>query len=550
MTNDRSLRGQGGFSMFLVIMALFVTSMFVAAAFAAANGDLPLAGTAKDRKASYAAAEAGLNFYLTHLNQDPDYWTKCENVPAPNATELNPVNTVWNGSGSDPRRWRNVTGATGRYTLEILPANGKPKCDPTDQASVLDLSTGSFRIRATGEPTATSSLRRSIVATFRRHGFLDFLYFTYYEDLDPQAFSTQSSRDWATTNCAKKFRSQRPSGCTEIQFITGDSINGPMHSNDSLLVCGSPIFGRTAADKIEVATQPGNPPSAARVAASSCTDNSQVKGVWKPNAQLLEPPSSNSALKAVAQTPGNNGYFQGKTYIRLSNTTMTVRNKGTTTTQQVPANGVIYVDSDPTQGSCSPTQYPTAADYSEDNGCGNAYVSGTYSTSLTIAAANDVIVAPTTTSGTLDWSTLDENLIGTNNAVMGLIANNFVRVGHKVNRGSPCTNASSAMNSKGMEIDAAILSLQHSFIVDNYDCGAYLGDLSVTGAIAQRYRGPVGTSGSSMTGFTKNYVYDDRLRYRSPPFFLNPVDAAWGIVRSNEQVPACRVTQASDCNVN
>ena len=60
--------------------------------------------------------------------------------------------------------------------------------------------------------------------------------------------------------------------------------------------------------------------------------------------------------------------------------------------------------------------------------------------------------------------------------------------------------------------------------------------LSVSGAIAQRYRGPVGTSGG--TGFIKDYNYDDRLKYRSPPFFLNPIDAAWGIVRSNEQVPA------------
>ena len=35
-------RGQRGFSMFLVIMAMFVTAMFVAAALAAANGDLPV----------------------------------------------------------------------------------------------------------------------------------------------------------------------------------------------------------------------------------------------------------------------------------------------------------------------------------------------------------------------------------------------------------------------------------------------------------------------------------------------------------------------------
>ena len=32
--------------------------------------------------------------------------------------------------------------------------------------------------------------------------------------------------------------------------------------------------------------------------------------------------------------------------------------------------------------------------------------------------------------------------------------------------------------------------------------------------------------------------YDDRLKYRSPPFFLDPVQAAWKINRSNEQVPA------------
>ena len=50
-------------------MAMFVTSMFVAAAFAAANGDLPVSGVAKQRKSSYAAAEAGLNYYLNHLQR-------------------------------------------------------------------------------------------------------------------------------------------------------------------------------------------------------------------------------------------------------------------------------------------------------------------------------------------------------------------------------------------------------------------------------------------------------------------------------------------------
>ena len=49
-------RSERGFSMFLVIVAMFVTAMFVAAAFAAANGDLPVSGVAKERKSAYASA--------------------------------------------------------------------------------------------------------------------------------------------------------------------------------------------------------------------------------------------------------------------------------------------------------------------------------------------------------------------------------------------------------------------------------------------------------------------------------------------------------------
>jgi hypothetical protein len=90
-----------------------------------------------------------------------------------------------------------------------------------------------------------------------------------------------------------------------------------------------------------------------------------------------------------------------------------------------------------------------------------------------------------------------------------------------------------------VRIDAAIMSLLHSFIVDNYDCGK-AGKLTVNGAIVQKYRGPVGTgSGATVsTGFAKNYWYDDRLRYRSPPYFLAPKNAAWEVLSSQEQVPA------------
>ena len=96
------------------------------------------------------------------------------------------------------------------------------------------------------------------MATYRRDGFLNFIYFTDFEDLDPQAYKTSSQRATAQTNCGDKYRAARPgsSNCTEIQFITGDKINGPFHTNDDILLCGSPIYGRDAADRVEVSGPP------------------------------------------------------------------------------------------------------------------------------------------------------------------------------------------------------------------------------------------------------------------------------------------------------
>ena len=35
----------------------------------------------------------------------------------------------------------------------------------------------------------------------------------------------------------------------------------------------------------------------------------------------------------------------------------------------------------------------------------------------------------------------------------------------------------------------------------------------------------------TQTGYSKNYNYDDRLRYLSPPHFLDPVESAWHMQR-------------------
>jgi hypothetical protein len=50
-------------------------------------------------------------------------------------------------------------------------------------------------------------------------------------------------------------------------------------------------------------------------------------------------------------------------------------------------------------------------------------------------------------------------------------------------------------------VQAAILSLKHSFTVQNFARGAPLGDLTVNGSITQKFRGPVRTTGP--TGYLK-----------------------------------------------
>jgi hypothetical protein len=94
-----------------------------------------------------------------------------------------------------------------------------------------------------------------------------------------------------------------------------------------------------------------------------------------------------------------------------------------------------------------------------------------------------------------------------------------------------------------VRVQAAILSVAHSFRVQNYRLPANdtcKGTLSVFGAIAQKYRGIVGTfiGDSCNTGYEKDYVYDQRLRYQSPPHFLDPVKSAWGL-KTWAEVRAC-----------
>jgi hypothetical protein len=504
----RLLHEESGFSMVVVTGVLAVSAMFLAAGFAAADGDLPALKGSKDRKQAYAAAEAGLAYYRFQLLRDNDFWTHCDNVPGPSAGVPAPITQA----GATDRRWRTLPGSTARYTIELLPAKGKTACVESDQSSMLDKSTGTFRIRATGR---AGGVTRSIVATFRRATFLDYLYFTDFETTDPSAYPTAAQRSVAQLLCADRYRPDRGGSCSEIQFREPDQVKGPLHSNDSLLTCNKPVFGRDVDDAIEVsASAPGF--------VKNCTNvDPTFKGTFKFDQTPLKIPTSNSELKNVTGADK----FTGRTTIRLNNTQYTaVKSDGSSVTRTIPASGVIYVDNGT---NCTGTTPPVVATYSESSGCAIVELSGTYSKPLTIGSAGDILIKPPT-------GTTNGDVIHANDAILGLIAENFIRVYHPV---SGCENDTSRVM-PDVRIDAALLALNHSITVDNYSCGDRLGNLAINGAMAQVYRGAVGTSGSRDTGYIKDYDYDDRLRYRSPPYFLTPVDAAWKVIKLNEQVPA------------
>jgi len=174
-------RCQQGFTTVTLMGVLMIGGLLVAASFAAVDPDIGLTKKDDDSKQAYAAAEAGLNYYLNRLGQDNSYYTKCDQVPSPT---LNAVNLEWSGSGADPRRWQKIPGYQAEYAIELLAvqtaAAGMEVCVPNQPASMVDPRTATFRIRATGRvgtPTsATDEERtRSIIATLRRTSFIDFL---------------------------------------------------------------------------------------------------------------------------------------------------------------------------------------------------------------------------------------------------------------------------------------------------------------------------------------------------------------------------------------
>ncbi len=534
-----------------------------------------VSGTVKARddsdfNAAIAAAYAGVEDYQSKLANNNAYSQYGAKVTAFS------TGSTFTGTDGNPAfgkgtagSWQTVgdgTGASYRYEVD----NSKYS------------TAGTLRIRSTGRVGDTT---RSVVADLKQDGFLDYVYFTDYEISDPVLSSASCSPkyEWAVT--------ERPS-CTTIQFSATDVIDGPMHTNDTMRVCGGTQF------KGATTTSSTRSNRYVAVTGTNCTGTPSFGGQSKPAyAQAITMPQTNEAMRQETRTdlktttvPNPGCLYTGPTRITFNSAgTMNVYSPYTKATQiesdpskgsapamcgtpgdgakggtlgsvggqdvTVPANNLVYVQDVPASStdvnywSGKPTNFScrNADDSAAGNGlgfpakdevnatysctAGDVFVQGTLMGNVTVAAQNFVYV-----TGDVKYSDVSKDMLG-------LVGTNAVYVYNPVKNYGTSKNPDIGLidrTKSNRVIQAAILSVSHTFTVQNYaaDSGKPKGTLQVLGSISQKFRGPVATSGNGDSGYTKAYVYDPRMRYTAPPKFLSPVSTSYGVTQVVESKTA------------
>ena len=577
---------EDGVVLVTVLLLTMIMLIVVAGTMAYAVGSQNISRRDQDWNSALSAAEAGLDDYLFRLNENDQYYLYSSTNAPPDGNQAFTT-------------WVSVPDSGATSVTCAASANSNIPCFryKTDTTSLV--SQGAIIVTSTGR---SRGVTRTIQATLRRKAFIDYLYFTDYETKDPAAYD--SGDDYtptqAQTYCAKRYYEGRDiagrvdfpgdtdgNSCTEISFASADTVNGPLHSNDAIRICGDPTFNGNV-------TTSWNPATGNKWVntGGSCGSGPTFSRPGDPKyADPLTMPPNNVAIKASADSSlgGTGCLYTGPTSITLNSSgTMTVVSPGTLSNSSttlapkasclgsnkpLPASGVIYVQnvpsgsSDPnyTAGCRTATQiggsstishplgYPQRYDITS-YGCknGDVFLSGTLKGRLTIAADNNIDVI-----GNVTYST------GTGgNDLLGLVANNYVEIYHPVTNTAPSSNRDGSSYNGYYNLDtlpigvgtafhnptiqAALLSVAHSIRVQNYEYGDNnLGNITINGAIAQKYRGIVGIINNS--GYGKDYNYDTRLKYQSPPHFLTPIAAAWQIVTWVEQAAACRYNATTTC---
>jgi hypothetical protein len=328
---------------------------------------------------------------------------------------------------------------------------------------------------------------------------------------------------WSPWTKATQIRVNGSSGAVQASVDTAKAAS----------LCGA-VGDLQSAAGATIPTLPANLMYVQDVPSSTDNDNTWPSGTYPSKYTNTYCTTTVTVRNGVATTAGNQTFSNGQGYPAAGEW----------------VNGGAASGSTTLTGSASDTYSCTA---------GDVFVSGAFSGAMTIAS-----------SGTV-WVTGDVTYVDTTNDILGLVGQNAVEVYNParctsypttsswwsgtVTDYSRCNNSGVGLLNRtrgaGVTVSAAIASNAGTFWNQNYDIGPQLGVLKVVGSIAQNWRGPVATTGG--TGFSKNYVYDQRLLTTAPPKFLQPVSTSYGVTTQIEVQSAylangsCATTTAGAC---
>ena len=205
---DRRNPGEQGMALITVLLALMALLALSATAVAYGVGSQTLSRRDQDWNAALAAAEAGVDDFVFRLNENSNYFLYNSTNAPPDGNKAF-IQYVSVPGGNTISQFRYSTD-TSRLAVD-----------------------GTILISSTGRVGTT---RRTVQSTLRRRTFLDYLYYTDYETLDPALYTgplftgdTTYTPTQASTSCTTYAYATpgRGSGCVEINFITADAGERP-----------------------------------------------------------------------------------------------------------------------------------------------------------------------------------------------------------------------------------------------------------------------------------------------------------------------------------
>jgi hypothetical protein len=343
--------------------------------------------------------------------------------------------------------------------------------DPTWTAGYSNLACQGGTVNITVQTLDAVKLIKSITSISTFQGYNGYSLNTYHDTiivtLQPSRFSRYAY--YSTSE-----------GGSPIYWATGDTVTGPLQTQDYLRVSGNPVFLGMVGTKLGVVKKNGS------------SDHPQFLGGLLTGSNVPINSAGVSSVESFALTNGFEFSGHDTVYLNFQGDSLKYRYAWNTkdTTKLISTmvhNGVLFVKG------------------------GTARIRGTIKGQLTLGCSQVTKGGSVYLDSSLAYKTNPiSNFASTD--IFGVVTqNNFVITDNKA-------------NNNNVTIQGSLYCQTGSFTAENYSTRAYDGYINLLGGIVQAVRGPVGvigTSGNITNGFSKSYSYDRRFMFSAPPNFPN-----------------------------